>query len=95
MKIIIGHSPQFQHEVRRNARKIDSWPCDVNEKGEVESNAGVEHLVEHEGSYFLFVTGHFPTEVYPGTFREINEVDKDDGFIYELIQKDREAQQCQ
>jgi hypothetical protein len=83
MKIL---SPINAEKILSNGKILDAWPCDVNSKGELESNGGDEMLVEKDGKFHI-LTGKYNRLtnsgiLYPGVFGghrqvELNELSKD------------------
>ena len=52
MKII---KPKIAQKILDDGILIDSWLCDVNSEGEVESNGGEEFVVLHKNKYYRLV----------------------------------------
>jgi len=79
-------------EVLRNGEVIESWLCDYNADGELESNAGEEFLMAYQNHYYLIVVenGHDDFRTAPicrDGYSCVIPARTEQGFIRDLILK--------
>jgi len=61
-----------------NGEEINNWACDINATtGELESNGGIEHIVEYKGKKYSIITDWHTETIYKPKGKPIEYTNED------------------